>query len=126
MTSTTSVSMRPESLALLVNLTGDNLDVVFDDGGGITVQARGFVHSYDDPKQAANDVKTILATDYDPSQWDGDQATCYQGISLTRKSSRNGDITGWIAALSRKLFSWASPKSATDTRCAISSRRWVW
>lgn len=73
-----------------VNLTGDDLDVVFDNGGGITVQARGFVHSYDDPKQAANDVKAILATDYDPSQWDGDEPTWYQGISADPEIERNG------------------------------------
>ena len=78
-----------------VNLTGDDLDVVFDNGGLITVQGRGFVHSYDDPKQAAEDVKFILAPDYDPSQWDSysfsvDEPTCYQGISADPEIERNG------------------------------------
>jgi hypothetical protein len=46
--------------------------VVFDNGGGTTLQVgkRGFVHHYDDPVQAARDVKTLLdgATTTD---WDG-------------------------------------------------------
>jgi len=73
-----------------VNLTGDDLDVVFDNGGGITVQARGFVHYYYDPKQAATDVKAILAEDYDPSGWEGDEPTFYQGVSADPEIERNG------------------------------------
>lgn len=74
----------------VVNLTGDDLDVVFDNGGGITVQARGFVHSYGDPQQAATDVKAILAADYDPSEWEGDEPTFYQGIWADPDIERNG------------------------------------
>ena len=70
-------------------LTGDDLDVVFDNGGGITVQARGFVHGYSDAKQAARDVKNILAADYDPTNWEGDEPTCYAGAVADPEIERN-------------------------------------
>jgi len=79
----------------VTELTGDMLDVVFDNGGGITVQARGFVHSYEDAKQAANDVKEILKADYDPTQWEGDEPNCYQGFSADPEIERNGGYT-WL------------------------------
>ena len=90
----------------VTELTGKMLDVVFDNGGGITVQARGFVHSYDDAKQAAHDVKEILSADYDPAQWEGDEPNFYQGFSADPEIERNGgykwlgreDITGVIQA----------------------------
>jgi hypothetical protein len=78
-----------------VLLTADDLDVIFDNGGGITVQTRGFVHAYSDPAQAANDVKSILATDYDPTRWDGDEPQCWQGNYPDPEIERSGGYK-WI------------------------------
>ena len=74
----------------VVNLTGDDLDVIFDNGGGITVQARGFVHHYSNAQQAAEDVKGILAADYDPAGWEGDEPQFYEGESPDLEIERNG------------------------------------
>lgn len=44
--------------------------VIFDNGGGITLQSDGYVHYYDDPAQAATDVTAILA-DNSTDDWEG-------------------------------------------------------
>lgn len=101
-----SANEQARVVGAVVNLTGNDLDVVFDNGGGITVQARGFVHSYDDPEQAATDVKGILAPDYDPASWEGDAPEWYQGAQADSEIERNGgyrwmtraDIESAIAA----------------------------
>ena len=51
--------------------------VIFDNGGGTTLQVgkRGFVHHYDDPTQAAQDVKALLDTD-DTRHWEGNEPAC--------------------------------------------------
>ena len=67
-----------------------NLEVLFDDGGGIIVQCDGFVHSYDDPAHAAGDVAGLLAND-DPSDWDGNEPEFRVADDQDRRDAiRNG------------------------------------
>jgi hypothetical protein len=50
-----------------------NLELVFDNGGSLTIQRDDYVHSYDGGDyfvQAAEDYKLLLVTD-DVSDWDG-------------------------------------------------------
>jgi hypothetical protein len=49
--------------------------VILDNGGGITFQTPSYCHHYDDPKQAAKDVKTFLNTKekYPTIGWDGNE-----------------------------------------------------
>ena len=52
-------------------------NVIFDNGGGTTLQVgkRGFVHNYDNPTQAAEDVKVLLADD-NTDGWEGNEPEC--------------------------------------------------
>lgn len=47
-------------------------DVIFDNGGGCTIQHPEYVHHYDDMEQAARDVAMLL-NDTDPEDWDGNE-----------------------------------------------------
>ena len=49
----------------------NNLVVILDDGGGITVQCDGYVHNYDDVHEAARAVKAILDGADPAAEWDG-------------------------------------------------------
>lgn len=46
-------------------------EIIFDNGGGITLQTEGFCHNYDRPEWAARDVKVLLAED-NTDGWEGD------------------------------------------------------
>jgi len=37
-----------------------NFDLIFDNGGGITIQTSDYAHTYDSAKQAAEDMHAIL------------------------------------------------------------------
>jgi hypothetical protein len=43
--------------------------VIFDNGGGTTIQTRSYCHHYDHPRDAATDVKALLRND-NPRRWD--------------------------------------------------------
>jgi hypothetical protein len=64
-------------------------NVIFDNGGGVTLQVgkRGFVHNYDNPKQAAEDVKVLLETS-DTSDWEGNEPECRMDYDF--EMERNG------------------------------------
>lgn len=49
-----------------------NFDVIFDNGGGITLQTDNneYVHTYDDAEQAAQDVSLLLAGS-NTDDWEG-------------------------------------------------------
>ena len=49
-----------------------DVEVICDNGGGITVQTPTFAHHYRSADQAAEDVKAILSGD-DCSGWDGNE-----------------------------------------------------
>lgn len=64
-----------------------SLEVVFDDGGSVTIQCDGYAHIYDDAAQAADDARQILAG-ADPSGWDGNEPDAR--IAWTDEDVRNG------------------------------------
>jgi hypothetical protein len=63
-------------------------DVIFDNGGGITVQTNGFVHYYDNPAQAAHDVRGLMAPYCNLSDWDGDEPE--SRMEYDYETERNG------------------------------------
>lgn len=52
-----------------------NFTVIFDNGGGTTLQTATYCHYYDNPRSAAADVMAILEGD-DPRGWDGNRPEC--------------------------------------------------
>ena len=46
------------------------MDIIFDNGGGVTLQTQDYVHYYDDIIQAARDFKTFLE-DGNTDGWEG-------------------------------------------------------
>lgn len=72
----------------------NNLEVIIDNGGGLTVQCDEFVHAYDGQsneaiaKHAAEDVTALLRGDDDPGDWEGNEPECR--IEYTYDDIRNG------------------------------------
>lgn len=63
--------------------------MIFDNGGGTTLQTRNYCHYYDDPKQAAHDVTMILFYSDNPSRdWDGNDPECR--MEYDKDVERNG------------------------------------
>jgi hypothetical protein len=80
------------------NTMTHEIEVIIDNGGGLTVQCDGFVHAYDGSsdeaiaKQAAADVAALLKGE-DPSGWDdGNEPDCR--INYTADEIRNGGY--WV------------------------------
>jgi len=46
--------------------------VIFDNGGGITLQTTHYCHHYDNPAQAAHDVQALLRNEH-PTRWEGNE-----------------------------------------------------
>jgi len=65
----------------------ENLEVVFDNGGGITVQGDVYAHYYDDARQAATDTHALLHG-ADPGDWDGNDSTAR--VNWTAEDAANG------------------------------------
>lgn len=57
-------------------LLPSKLEIVFDNGGGVTIQSPGFAHYYDDAAQAARDVRAYLDSE-STDDWDGDDMAAY-------------------------------------------------
>lgn len=97
-----------------------NLEVILDNGGGLTVQCDEFVHAYDDDsydamaKHAATDVQALL-NGTDPSDWDGNEPE--NRIDYDQDEIRNGgyrvlnegDLRGILAG------GEADPRGHTET-----------
>ena len=62
--------------------------VIFDNGGGITVQFYGWAHYYDNEAQAAHDVVEWIKT-HDTSDWDGHEDDALS-LEPTGDDIRNG------------------------------------
>lgn len=56
-------------------------NLFFDGGGNILLQSPRYVHSYDDPAQAADDVKAMLAGD-NGDGWDGHEPECRMTVGV--------------------------------------------
>ena len=65
-----------------------NFNVIFDNGGGVTLQTEGWNHNYTDAKQAGCDVKALL-TGEDPADWDGNEPEAAE-MTCTAEDIRNG------------------------------------
>jgi hypothetical protein len=64
----------------------ETLEVVFDGGGGITVQCDGFTGNFDDPQVAAENIKAILNGD-NAADWD---SNLDEPVQYTEEEIRNG------------------------------------
>jgi len=62
-------------------------ELVFDNGGSLTLQSRRYVHAYDSMAQAARDVLAILAG-VDASDWEGHDPAARR--DWTPEDIRNG------------------------------------
>lgn len=79
-------------------------DLVFDNGGGITLQTEGYCHYYTDPAKAADDALELLKGD-DPESWDGDEPACR--VEYDGEVERNGgyrwvpseDVAGYLETI---------------------------
>ena len=56
-----------------------SLKIAFDNGGGVTLFGRNYAHSYDDGKQLARDVISLLAGS-DVRHWDGNDDDIRRGM----------------------------------------------
>ena len=61
--------------------------VIFDNGGGTTLQTAKFCHNYDTGAQAAVDVKVLLDGG-NTSDWDGNEPSCRMAYDYNE--ARNG------------------------------------
>ena len=50
-----------------------SFDLIFDNGGGITLQTSDYCHNYSNPGQAARDVIGLLACGGDTVGWDSNE-----------------------------------------------------
>ncbi len=77
-------TVQPSNREIEMSHTTDlaSVEILFDNGGGITLQTEGYAHYYDDPAQAAHDYK-VIADGGDTSDWDGNdgdaEVTNYSG-----------------------------------------------
>jgi hypothetical protein len=70
-----------------------NERVIFDNGGGITLQLRGWAHYYQDESQAAEDVAVWLKSQ-DTSDWEGHEPEAL-ACDPTGAEIRNGGYWIW-------------------------------
>ena len=77
----------------LFELDDTNERVIFDNGGGITVQLLGWAHYYNDERQAAEDVAIWLKT-RDTSEWDGHEDSALS-FDPSYEDKRNGGYRVW-------------------------------
>ena len=77
----------------------DDFELVFDNGGGVTLQTPRYSHYYDDPAQVADDVRAYLATE-STADWDGDDlaASCDAHNQPAYRIDRLSDVRNYIAA----------------------------
>ena len=81
------------------------IDVIMDNGGGITIQTDSYTHYYDDPAQAAEDYKQIIAgTDPVADGWDGNNPD--GRMEYDCEQVRNGG------------YRWLSPDDIAARECA--------
>jgi hypothetical protein len=65
-----------------------DFNVIFDNGGGITIQTENWNHNYSDAAQAGTDAKDLLAGT-DPSDWEGNDPYAAK-MTCTYEDVRNG------------------------------------
>lgn len=70
--------------------------IVFDNGGGITLQLPGFCHHYDNAEQCAEDIKSWLevASEDEVEDWEGNEEDAV--FEPTYDQIRNGGYRVWM------------------------------
>ena len=92
----------------------NDYEIIFDNGGGATLQTPEFCHHYSDMNHLARDVKALIDGD-DSADWDGDEPDHFIDDDNYRQHAENGGlkcITNWEDAkdtgwLNEKEFAWA-------------------
>jgi len=72
------------------------ITLIFDNGGGLTLQTAGYAHRYDDMAQAASDYNQI-DRGQSPLDWDGNDADA-AALAPTWDEVRNGGYSIYIDA----------------------------
>lgn len=71
-----------------------NFDLIFDNGGGITLQTADYCHHFvGDEKDVAQHISNILSGE-DPSYWDGNEPDCR--VDYDYDTERNGGYH-WVS-----------------------------
>lgn len=95
-----------------------NLEVILDNGGGLTVQCDGYTHAYDDASyeamatHAATDVRALL-DGADPSDWDGNEPE--NRIDYDSNQLRNGGYRILDENDLRQIMAGAYPETKGHT-----------
>ena len=78
-----------------------NPDIIFDNGGGATLQIDGYIHKYVDMDQLVDDLTAILEDDGDPiaDGWDGNEIEDYDEIDVSWEDERNGGYRSYSLGL---------------------------
>jgi hypothetical protein len=79
--------LRSEYINGLVAQYHGDPRLIFDNGGGVTLQLPGFAHHYDDAKQCAEDIASWIDGE-DTSGWDGNEEDAV--FDPTYEQERNG------------------------------------
>jgi hypothetical protein len=79
--------MRDELVSGLVAQYHGEPRLIFDNGGGVTLQLPGFCHTYNDVKQCSDDIVSWIE-DEDTSGWDGNEEDAV--FDPTYEQERNG------------------------------------
>ena len=79
----------------MTNLT--EVRVAFDNAGGVTIVAPTYAHGYDDGKQAAEDVKVLLAGE-ETSTFGTETMMSFCPPSPKRKLTATSACTPWLTS----------------------------
>lgn len=70
-----------------------SFDLIFDNGGSITLQTENYCHVYQDAKQAARDVSDIMEPGTEPGNWEGNEPECR--FEYDSETEKNGGYV-WV------------------------------
>lgn len=105
-----------------------NLEVIINNGGGITIQCDGYAHMYEGStnemiaEQAAEDILAALRGD-DVGDWDGNEPECR--IEYTDEDIRSGGYEVFNAADLREIISDPQMNEDTAPGGAAGSALWI-
>ena len=89
------------------------IEVIADDGGGLTLQVgQTWRHVYDDSRQLADDLKALVRGEHPLTDWDGNEADQYERISYDADVVRNGGYR-WYTGTPRQVVA----QIAEDAQC---------
>lgn len=97
-----------------------NERVIFDNGGGITVQLGDWAHWYNDPKQAAEDVSEYVKNP-NTDDWDGHEDDAAE-LDPSHDDIRNGGYRIWMVGDDTNQDYRESWGNASDFFTALENR----